>query len=100
MSTPEALVQRWNARLHFGDFAGAFSKILYLVSRLIGVGLVVTGYVLWWLKPSRRTAAAKRRASAQDSRRASTSGAPKGPNHPDPTPATRGGSGAGHPLRN
>ena len=35
---------------HVGSFGGFWSKLLYLVSCLVGVGLVVTGTVVWWKK--------------------------------------------------
>jgi uncharacterized iron-regulated membrane protein len=61
MNAPEALVQHWNDRLHFGDFAGHGSRLAYLLACLAGVGLVVTGYVLWWLKRSRKAEGRARR---------------------------------------
>jgi uncharacterized iron-regulated membrane protein len=49
MSAPEAAVHYWNDRLHFGDFNPA-TKLAWMLAALAGVGLTVTGYVLWWMK--------------------------------------------------
>lgn len=61
MSTPDAITQHWNDRLHFGDFAGAASKLVYLLACLVGAGLVVTGFVMWWLKRRSRNLGRERR---------------------------------------
>jgi uncharacterized iron-regulated membrane protein len=50
MTAPEAVVQHWNDRLHFGDFAGAWSKALYLLACLAGTILAPTGVAMWWLR--------------------------------------------------
>jgi len=60
MSAPERFVVEWNSRLHFGDF-GVVTKALYAVACLMGVGLVVTGFVIWWLKRARKRRSAERR---------------------------------------
>lgn len=36
--------------LHFGNFAGLFSKILYFIAALVGASLPVTGYWMYWKK--------------------------------------------------
>lgn len=40
--------------LHFGNFAGLFSKILYFLAALVGASLPVTGYWMYWKKRRRK----------------------------------------------
>lgn len=72
MSAPEALAQHWSHRLHFGDF-GAWSKALWMLVSLAGVGLTGTGYVLWWMKRRQRQRGAelrgRRSANARETAR-------------------------------
>lgn len=63
MTRPDAVVQHWNERLHFGDFAGAWSRAAYLLACLAGVLLAPTGIAMWWLK--RRRTPAPRPAPAR-----------------------------------
>jgi uncharacterized iron-regulated membrane protein len=60
MSAPERFVVEWNDRLHFGDF-GVATKVLYALACVTGVGLVATGFVIWWLKRMRKRRSAARR---------------------------------------
>jgi uncharacterized iron-regulated membrane protein len=45
-------------RLHFGRFGGLGIRFLWLALGLVPAILFVTGFVLWWTRPSRRRAAA------------------------------------------
>lgn len=40
--------------IHFGNFAGLFSKILYFIAALIGASLPITGYWMYFKKKMRR----------------------------------------------
>jgi uncharacterized iron-regulated membrane protein len=44
--------------LHFGRFGGLSVRFLWLTLGLVPAILFVTGFVLWWTRPSRRRAAA------------------------------------------
>jgi uncharacterized iron-regulated membrane protein len=38
----------WSYTIHFGDFAGWYSKVLWAILGLVPAGLTVTGYLMWW----------------------------------------------------
>jgi uncharacterized iron-regulated membrane protein len=38
----------WAYTVHFGDFGGLPTKVLWVVLGLIPAGLTVTGYLMWW----------------------------------------------------
>ena len=46
-STGDKIV-RWSSYLHFGNFAGVKTKILWIVLGLIPPLLFVTGFIMWW----------------------------------------------------
>lgn len=47
-------VQRWIIDIHFGTWAGWFSKLLTFLAALIGAALPITGYYMWWKKLSKK----------------------------------------------
>lgn len=51
---PERIQEEWTHSLHFGDFGGVTSKVLYLLACVVGTGLVVTGFVIWGIKRRRK----------------------------------------------
>ena len=60
-------IQRWFGYLHFGNFGGAWVKVLWTVTGLAPAVLAVTGTLMWWNRVvvkkvrARRAAAAARR---------------------------------------
>ncbi|MFB6279178.1 MAG: PepSY-associated TM helix domain-containing protein [Salinibacter sp.] len=54
MSLPNQLNTYWVHRLHFGDFGGAASKMLYLLACIVGVVSTITGFIIWWMKRQRK----------------------------------------------
>jgi len=38
----------WLSRLHFGRFAGAFVKAVWVAAGLIPATLFITGALMWW----------------------------------------------------
>ncbi len=51
--------------LHYGTWAGIFSKILYFIAMIVGTALPITGYWMWYKKKrSQHKKAAKLNASA------------------------------------
>lgn len=59
MALPDRIHTVWVDRLHFGDFAGATSKALYLLACLTGVFSTITGFIIWWMKRQRRKSGKK-----------------------------------------
>jgi uncharacterized iron-regulated membrane protein len=46
----------WFASVHFGTFAGVYSRIFYLFVGLAPAFLLITGFVMWWQrKPIKST---------------------------------------------
>lgn len=57
----------WMDPLHFGNWGGVWSKLLYLVFGLTTAFLAISGFIVWYMKKRRRTrrpAAAPRREAA------------------------------------
>jgi len=50
-------------KLHFGRFGGLGVRFLWLALGLVPAILFVTGFVLWWTRPSRRRVAAQSAAA-------------------------------------
>ncbi|MDX1692626.1 MAG: PepSY-associated TM helix domain-containing protein [Ketobacteraceae bacterium] len=53
-------------RLHFGDFAGTTSRIVWTVIGLLPLVLAFTGVSLWWLRHRKKRTVAKRRGTLTD----------------------------------
>ena len=59
------LVVRWSSWLHFGNFAGVKTKILWIVLGLIPPFLFVTGFIMWWVRVVSREARKFKKKSAE-----------------------------------
>ncbi len=54
--------------VHFGDFGGVASKIVWAFLGLVPAGMVVTGYLMWWNRSLKKKWAALRRAGTHQNR--------------------------------
>ena len=54
----------WAYTVHFGDFGGLPTKIIWAILGLIPAGLTITGYLMWWNRVLKK----KWNASKQESR--------------------------------
>ena len=53
--------------LHYGDFAGIFSKIIWALLGAAPLILAISGVTLWWKRRKQRARARLKRAKRQDS---------------------------------
>ena len=53
-STTDAFVLGWLKKLHFGTFAGAFSKVIWVFLALVPGALALSGLYMWWRSKRRR----------------------------------------------
>ncbi len=60
----EALPRNWPRLLHEGNFAGAFSSLLNIVTSIALIGLLVTGVMIWAKRALRRQRQRAGRAAA------------------------------------
>jgi uncharacterized iron-regulated membrane protein len=52
--------------LHFGKWAGLFSRFLYFLAALIGATLPWSGYYLWWKLKHNKAIAKNKQNSVMD----------------------------------
>jgi uncharacterized iron-regulated membrane protein len=63
-----------NEQLHIANIGGPVFSLLYMLSCAIGFILVPTGVIVWWMKRTRKTDSAERRAEARSDREVRAAG--------------------------
>lgn len=53
-STTDAFVLGWLKKLHFGTFAGVYSKVIWVFLALVPGALALSGLYMWWRSKRRR----------------------------------------------
>jgi len=61
MAGPSAYLHRWNYALHTGSIGALPLRVVYVVSTLVCVLIVYTGYVVWWRRSQSRAEQRRKR---------------------------------------
>ena len=59
-SFADRLVHDWAHPLHYGDFGGLTTKLLYLAACVAVDGLYITGVWMWFLRKNKQSRSARR----------------------------------------